>query len=193
MRSDEFSTLAKKMGGGARHAAALRTLSKAVRIEINNASLHPSNRDIRTAIKKLRAECDRFTVALNGVGGRKLLYFPAVNIELLSEARSNIEGVKALCERALEKNPSDHGNPKPGMAACALIVSEVWASINHRAPGHNNDKAHDACEEYWQACKQPASKAVGRWGYYLKQARGNRRPERYLWISQEVSRIAEGK
>jgi len=194
LSDDEFSALAEKMGGNERHAAALRKLSREVRIEIKNASVNPSNRDIRTAIKKLRAECDRFTVALNNAESDwKILYISLENIEILSEVRGNIEGVKALCDQTLGINPPRHGNPKPGMATCALIVSEVWTSINHRAPGHNNDKAHDACEDYWRACKQAASKAVGRWEHYLKQARGNRRSERYLWISKDVSRIAEGK
>jgi hypothetical protein len=191
---DSFDALAKKMGGDARHAAVLRALSKTIKTEVNNARLSPRNREVRKAITKLRDECDRFTIALNGLDGFKLLYLPAVDIEVLPKVRRDIKDVKALCKQALSINPTRHAIPKPGMVICALVVCEIWASLHKRAPGHNNDKAQEACEEYWQACEQPSGNAIGRWEHHIKQARPNRLSKRYLWIAQEVTRIlSEGK
>jgi hypothetical protein len=191
---DSFSLLAKKMGGGAHHAAALRKLSRDVKIEVENASIMPRNSEARTALKKLRMECDRFAFALKRLDAWMLLYLPMDDCGITDKARCDIEALRVMCDNALSMNPPQHGNRKPGMVTCALIVCEVWASTHKRAPGHNNDRAHEACETYWGACGQPRSKAVGRWEHYLKRARLSRQSGRYPWIRQEVARvIAEGK
>ena len=191
-RDDGFSSLAKKMGGGARHATVLRALSRSVKREVKNASRWPRNREVRSALKSLRTECDRFALAL------KRLDISSLDIKDLgipNKASHVIEAVRAMCDKALSMNPPQHGNPKPGMFTCALIVCEVWASLRKHPPSQNNDDAQEACEEYWLACGQAGGKA-GRWEHHIKEALQKRRSKLnpHPWITREVPRIlAEGK
>jgi hypothetical protein len=185
---DNFTEMAKKMGGGEPHATILELLSAEVKTEITNASFEPTNLEVRNALKKLRKECLRFTIALKGLD-KILLELPAFET-ITSKTRSDIEGVAALCNQALEINPPRRGNPKAGMVMCASVVCEVWASIHKRPPGHNNIDAQDLCEEYWIACGQSAGTA-GRWEHHIGQAR--RKSNRYRWISRRVARfLTEG-
>ena len=191
-RDDGFSSLAKKMGGEARHAAVLRALSRSVKREVKNASLWPPNREVRSALKSLRTECDRFALALKRLDISSL---DIADLGIPDKAGDVIVAVRAMCDKALSMNPPQHGYPKPGMFTCALIVCEVWASLRKRPPSHNNDDAQEACEEYWLACGQAGGK-VGRWEHHIKEARGKRRSKLnpHPWITREVPRIlAEGK
>jgi hypothetical protein len=186
---DQFAAIANKMGGVESHAAILRTLSADIKTEIANASFVPTNLEVRNALKKLRKECLRFAIALKGLDKILLELPPFENIT--SKAFSDVEGVAALCNQALEINPPRYGNPKPGMIMCALVVCEVWASINGRRPSHNNVNAQDLCEDYWTACGQYEGTA-GRWEYHIGQAR--RKSKRYSRIRQKIaSFLAEGK
>ena len=193
MRTDDsFSSLAKKMGGDARHAAVLRALSRTVKREVNNASFEPRNSEVRSALRNLRTECDRFARALKRLD---IWSLDKADVGIPNKAGNVIEAVRAMCDKALSMNPPQHGNPKPGMVACALIVREVWASLRKRPPSHNNDDAQEACEEYWLACGQAGGKA-GRWEHHIKQALLKRRSKLnpHPWITQEVPRILdEGK
>ena len=191
MRTDDsFSSLAKKMGGDARHAAVLRALSRSVKREVKNASRWPRNREVRSALKSLRTECDRFALALKRLDISSL---DIADLGIPDKAGDVIETVRAMCDKALSMNPPEHGNPKPGMFTCALIVCEVWASLRKRPPSHNNDDAQEACEEYWLACGQAGGKA-GRWEHHIKQALLKRRSKLnpHPWITQEVPRILAG-
>jgi len=181
---DNFAAIAKKMGGDKRHAAILQSFSAHIKTEITNASFDPSNLKVRNALKKLRKECSRFAIALKALDKILLELPPFENIT--SKAFSDVEGVAALCDQALEINPPRRGKPKPGMVMCASVICEVWASIHRRLPSHNNLNAQDLCEEYWIACGQSA-RTPGRWEHHITQAR---RTKRYKWIGQK---IAEGK
>ena len=190
MSEPTFASVARKIGD-LRLEEALRKLAVNIKNEIHNADFVPLRAKVRSDVKRLKAEARRFEVALNRVS-KLFLALPANESDCLPVARQAMCNVIALCDTALSiTSPKGGVRKKPGRVTCALIVIEAWAFVHGRTPGHHNDFAQEACDDYWRACGGTREGDAGRWRRQITAARANKGAFR-RYVHDEIRRCAKG-
>ena len=141
-----FARVAHKIGEP-RLVRVLEQLARNVQTDIHNAKFVRKRSEIRSSVKKLKADARRFYRTMERVILFELPFHDLRNVR--RETRNVIE----WCDRNL-RVVSDKGGvgKKPGRATCAIIVIEAWAFIRGKTPGANNHTVHSICDEYWRAC-----------------------------------------
>jgi hypothetical protein len=141
-----FASVARKIGEP-RLERVLAQLGDRVRTDIHNAKFVRKRSEIRSSVKKLKADARRFYRTMERVSIFELPLHDLRNVR--RETRNVIE----WCDRSL-RVVSDKGGvgKKPGRATCAMIVVEAWAFIHGKTPGANNHTVHAICDDYWLAC-----------------------------------------
>jgi hypothetical protein len=140
-----FANVAHKIGEP-RLVRVLEQLARHVQTDIHNAKFVRKRSEIRSSLKKLKADARRFYRTMERVNAFELLFQDLRNVT--RETRNVIE----WCDRSL-RVVSDKGGvgKKPGRATCAMIVIEAWAFVHRKTPGANNHTVHAICDEYWLA------------------------------------------
>ena len=169
-----FASVALKIGDQ-RLEKTLERLADAVRTEIKNATFGAKRAVVRKNVERLKAETRRFEITLNRVSKHLLDLPSSVDWKSLSVARKAGRGIERFCEEALKLSKKGARPKEPGLVTCASIVIETWA-IAHKGtpPGHNNEKAQQACEDYWRACGGLREGDAGRWSRHMIAARASR-------------------
>ncbi len=89
----------------------------------------------------------------------------------LSPVSAAIKDVNTFCNQTLFNNPAKPGTPAAtDKIRCALIVMGAWKFVHSDYPGHNNEKAQEACEEYWIACGGEAGSDQSLWSRHIATA-----------------------
>jgi hypothetical protein len=146
-----FADIARKIGNR-RLGDSLEALASNVETGVHNPVFVPLHSDVRDDVKRLKAETERFESALNQVS-KWILDLPVRESECLPAARHILREVDALCDKALTTISAKGGAmKKPGRVTCAMIVIEAWAFAHGRAPGVNNKRVQEICDDYWRAC-----------------------------------------
>jgi hypothetical protein len=141
-----FASVAHTIGEP-RLVRALEELAHQVRIDIHNAKFVRKRSEIRSSVKKLKADARRFYRTMERVRTFELPFHDLRNVR--RETRDVID----WCDRSLRVVSAKAGvGKKPGRAICAMIVIEAWAFIHGKTPGANNPKVQEVCDEYWLAC-----------------------------------------
>jgi hypothetical protein len=141
-----FASVAHTIGEP-RLVRALEELAHQVRIDIHNAKFVRKRSEIRSSVKKLKADARRFYRTMERVRTFELPFHDLRNVR--RETRDVID----WCDRSLRVVSAKAGvGKKPGRTICAMIVIEAWAFIHGKTPGANNPKVQEVCDEYWLAC-----------------------------------------
>ena len=141
-----FARVAHKIGEP-RLVRVLEQLARHVQTDIHNAKFVRKRSEIRSSLKKLKADARRFYRTMERVRTFELPFYDLRNIR--RETRNVIE----WCDRSLQVVSDKAGvGKKPGRATCAMIVIEAWAFVHGKTPGANNHTVHAICDEYWLAC-----------------------------------------
>jgi len=141
-----FASVAREIGEP-RLELVLAQLARRVRIDIHNSKFVRKRSEIRSSVKKLKADARRFYRTMERVRTFELPFYDLRNIR--RETRNVIE----WCDRSLRVVSDKAGaGKKPGRATCAMIVIEAWAFVHGKTPGANNHTVHAICDEYWLAC-----------------------------------------
>src|SRR5262249_12250137 len=144
-----FASVADKIGNRALEKV-LRQLASEVRKEIRIAKSTPLRAEVRSDVKRLKAEAKRFETALSRV---PLLELPVSDIERLPQAQQTTHGIIELCDTMLSMHSAKGGvAKKPGRVTCATIVIEAWACVRGDLSGGNNKNVQQVCDDYWRAC-----------------------------------------
>jgi hypothetical protein len=188
-----FASVADKIGNRALEKV-LRQLASEVGKEIRFAKSTPLRAQVRSDLKRLKAETKRFESALNRV---PLLELPSSEIDCLPQARQTIHDIKALCDATLSIHSAKGGvRKKPGRVTCAMIVIEAWAYVRGDLPGSNNREVQEICDDYWGACgyETIGQGDPGNWRRTVTDALSKqgamRRYIRHV-ISEEIQRCTE--
>ena len=141
-----FASVAREIGEP-RLELVLAQLARRVRIDIHNSKFVRKRSEIRSSVKKLKADARRFCRTMERVRTFELPFHDLRNV------RRETCNVIEWCDRSL-RVVSDKGGvgKKPGRATCAMIVIETWAFVRGKTPGANNHTVHAICDEYWLAC-----------------------------------------
>jgi hypothetical protein len=148
MRNDppSFASVAREIGEQ-RLEPGLAQLACHVQTDIHNAKFVRKRSEIRSSVKKLKADARRFYKAMERVRTFEL------PIHDLRNVRRETRNVIDWCDRSLRVVSAKAGvGKKPGRATCAMIVIEAWAFVHGKTPGANNPKVQEVCDEYWCAC-----------------------------------------
>jgi hypothetical protein len=193
-----FVGVARKIGDPGL-AKVLEALSVNIKTERHNANFNKEyhNRaDVIAEAKTLKAKAERFSKALEDFakkrildtspGASKCLYPPRITV-----VRKVIRDVISLCDNTIVVNPGKRGQRSPGRLTCALIVVEAWTSAHGRRPGHNNEKAQEACEDYWLAAGCERGRSHSLWERHITKALQNQSALRDF-IRNEIRLSAEG-
>jgi hypothetical protein len=144
-----FASVADKIGNRGLEKV-LRQLASDVGKEIRFAKSTPLRAQVRSDVKRLKAETKRFETALNRI---PLMELPISKIECLPQARQTIHDIIELCDATLSKHSAKGGmRKKPGRVTCATIVIEAWTCVRGDLPGGNNKDVQQVCDGYWRAC-----------------------------------------
>lgn len=93
---------------------------------------------------------------------------------------SMLADLEARARAAAAAVPKQKGRGKPAVDPdgfdakdlCALIVFKAWFATHGEPPGVGHETAHQACDEYWQACAQrPLGRSGSGWRRHLTTAR----------------------
>jgi len=184
-----FASVANKIGDW-RLEKVLQQLASQVEINIHNAKFVPLRAEIRSDVKRLKAETKRFENALKRI---PLMELPCTEIDCLPQARQTIKDINALCDMTLSKHSAKGGaTKKPGRIICAMIVIEAWAFVRGGPPGANNRIAHEICDDYWRACgyETVGQGHPGNWRRTLTEALSKQSPMR-RYIRGEIQHCTE--
>jgi hypothetical protein len=147
--ASSFASVASKIGD-CRLEKMLRQLASDVEKEIRFAKSTPLRAEVRSDVKRLKAETKRFETALNRI---PLMELPISDIEYLPQAWQTIHGIIELCDRMLSMHSAKGGvRKKPGRVTCAMLVIEAWSLVRGDLPGANNRDVQEICDDYWCAC-----------------------------------------
>ena len=184
-QAHSFATVARKIGDCRLETALQELAATVVQRAIHNASQFVSRRaDIRSDIKRLKAEARRFETALRRISAH-ILDMPPPDAELL-EAKRSVGQIARWCDATLSAVPGRGGAPKrPGRVACAMIVIEAWAVVRGRTPGANNKHVQEVCDDYWCACGCKSLGDPGNWRRSMAAALKNKSQLR-RYIIREV-------
>jgi hypothetical protein len=177
------------MIGDERLEKPLRELASNIASEIHNANFmadnYPKESKTREDIKKLERVARRFEAALSGLSGQWM----HLTLDLwgeVSAARNAARDIQASCKQALLRHAKDGRPRSPGKVTCALVVIEGWIAANDSAPGHNDRKLQEVCDQYWLACGVKSDEA-GNWSGHLRTAKKTKSNIRDL-IRREIRR-----
>jgi hypothetical protein len=130
----------------------LEKLAVNIQNDIHNAKFVSLRSEVRSDVKQLKTNAERFEKALNRIS-KRLSDLPLSSLELLPYARQSIHNVIEWCDESLSIISHKGGVRKqPGRTTCAMIVIEAWTFIKGKAPRANNPKVQEICDEYWRAC-----------------------------------------
>jgi hypothetical protein len=185
--NEAFADVARKVGDP-RLAETLKKLaSNVIRIEVRNAKFALRRAEVRADMKRLKAKTKQFETMLNNVYSKWFLDLPIDDADKAA-ARQTISDIDRLCDDVLSLVSSKGGAPSaPGMVTCAVIVIEAWASVHGRLPGHNNEHAQNACDDYWVACGGNREGDPSKWRRHITAARKSQRPL-HRYIHDEIAR-----
>jgi hypothetical protein len=142
--SPSFASVAHRIGEP-RLERMLAELARHVRTDIHNAKFVRKRSEIRSSVKKLKADARRFYNAMERVCTFQL---PFHDLRIVRrETRDLID----WCSLRVVSAKAGVGK-KPGRATCAMIVIEAWAFVHGKTPRANNHTVHAVCDEYWLAC-----------------------------------------
>jgi hypothetical protein len=188
-----FASVADKIGNRGLEKV-LRQLASDVGKQIRFAESTPVRAQVRSDVKRLKAETKRFETALNRI---PLMELPVSKIECLPQARQTIHDIIELCDATLSKHSAKGGmRKKPGRVTCATIVIEAWACVRGDLPGGNNKDVQEICDDYWRACghETVGQGDPGNWRRTVTEALSKQsQMRRYIRhvISDEIQRCTE--
>jgi hypothetical protein len=150
-QTPSFASVARKIGEP-RLERVLGKLAHDVRTEIHNANFVSLRSEVRSDVKQLKTNAERFEKALDRIS-KRLLDLPIRGHEVLPYARQSLRKVIEYCDESLSIISDKGGVRKqPGRITCATIVIEAWTFIKGKTPRANNPKVQETCDEYWRAC-----------------------------------------